>query len=377
MTARTTAAVPTSQLVSSEKGGEQEVRPETAAWGPEPTLQFGWALGAIGQADPRGHDPQVSEASPHGESASRVGAEALPVIEVTPQLWEAFAAWDVPDPESGQVWRLQWNDIVALAVIDPRRDPETFSALPISEDPQFATDSDLILEPEESPLSTPVMVEVALEMGLHRRVLDRCLGRLGAGAWEDLRRLRNAFIHSESSELPLGRVGPPVTHELDDRLQYRSEQREAYAPLVFAEWYKAPPSKGTGAELLGGRLQELGLSPKGLADASGLSVPVIVQLLREEGPSLGQPELERLARALGLDIQKLQASLAERFPGELVEALDAPRQKARIYKRCEKWQSDEAETRRRMARSLCRRARRAKQMTVRDWSRLLEEQFPL
>jgi hypothetical protein len=84
-----------------------------------------------------------------------------------------------------------------------------------------------------------------------------------------------------------------------------------------------------------------------------------------------------LARALGLDIQKLQASLAERFPGELVEALDAPRQKARIYKRCEKWQSDEAETRRRMARSLCRRARRAKQMTVRDWSRLLEEQFPL
>jgi hypothetical protein len=30
-----------------------------------------------------------------------LGAEALPVIEVTPQLWEAFAAWDVPDPESG------------------------------------------------------------------------------------------------------------------------------------------------------------------------------------------------------------------------------------------------------------------------------------
>jgi transcriptional regulator with XRE-family HTH domain len=353
------------------------MRPQSAARGPEPAVQFGRALDANGQAHPRGRDSQESEASPHAGSASGVGAEALPVIEVTPQLWEAFAAWDVPDPDSGQVWRLRWNDVVALAVIDLRRDPQTFSVLPISEDPQFATDSDLILEPGESPLDMPAMVGVALEMVLHRRVLDRCLGRIGARAWGDLRRLRNAFVHSEPSELPLGRVGPPVTHELDDRLQYRSEQREAYAPLVFAEWYEAPASKGTGAELLGGRLQELGLSLKGLADASGLSVQVLVQLLREEAPPLGQRELERLARALSLDIQKLRSSLAERFPDELVEALDKPEQKARIYKWCEKWQSDEAESRRHMARSLSSRARRAKQVTVRDWSHLLEEQFPL
>jgi hypothetical protein len=102
------------------------MRPQSAARGPEPAVQFGRALDANGQAHPRGRDSQESEASPHAGSASGVGAEALPVIEVTPQLWEAFAAWDVPDPDSGQVWRLRWNDVVALAVIDLRRDHRRF-----------------------------------------------------------------------------------------------------------------------------------------------------------------------------------------------------------------------------------------------------------
>lgn len=316
------------------------------------------------------------DAGPSAEPARGHPGEMFPRVEANPRLWETFTAWEVPDPEGGQLWRLRWNDAVVLAAVEPRSDARTFSALPVSEDPQFATDSDLILDPDESSLGMAAMVQVALEMVLHRRVLDRCLGRLADSAWKDLLQLRSAFVRSEPSGLPLGRVGPPVTHELDERLQYRAEQREVCMALAFAEWY-APPSGPTTAGLIRSRLEERRISLADLAARSGIPVQTVMRLLREEGVDLSRDQLERLAGALDLDAEELGAALAERFPERLVEAIDSPGHKARVYAFCERWGSGEPETRRRLARELVGLARRAKQMTVSDWSRLLEEHFSL
>lgn len=331
-----------------------------------------------------GHDAQGAVMS-HREWAPEAAPSLGPLvdrprdlflrIQAARELWERFTAWETPDPEAGQVWRLQWSDVVVLAVIEPRKDPRTFSALPLSEDPQFATDSDLILEPDESPLGMPAMVHVGLEMVLHQRVLDRCLGRIAEQAWKDLLQLRAAFVRSEPSGLPLGRVGPPVTHELDERLQYRAEQREACMPLAFAEWY-VPPAGRTAADLIGAWLKENKLSPADLAGRSGVPVQALLELLREEAVDLTESQLGHLASALGVDADELRAALAERLPYELVDVLDAPPQKARVSLCGERWATREPETRRRMARQLASLARRAKRMTAAEWSRLLEQHFP-
>jgi hypothetical protein len=294
---------------------------------------------------------------------------------LNPDLWHVFTAWNTPEPEAGQVWRLRWDDTAALAVIDRRGDVRTLSALPLTEDPQFATDSDLILTADESPLGIEAMVEVALEMVLHRRVLERCLGQIGEAAREDLWRLRNAFVHSEPSGLPVGRVGPPVTHELDDRLQYRSEQREAHASLVFAEWY-TPPAREAAGDLVRRRLRELGLSPAKLAETAGIPIQAIIELTRGSLPSLQDSDIVSLAERLVVDPTELQSALVERLPDELVDAVDLPRHKARACAWSERWQVDESTARRKMARSVVRLALRAKKMDVADWSRLLEEKFP-
>jgi hypothetical protein len=247
--------------------------------------------------------------------------------------------------------------------------------LPLIEDPQFATDADLILGPDESPLNLAAMVEVALEMVLHRRVLERCLGSIGEAAWKDLRQLRNAFVHSGPSGLPIGRVGPPVTHELDDRLQYRSEQRVALEPLAYAEWY-VPPQKEWAGDLVRRRLRELGITPFELAEMTGIPVQVVIELTRGRVPPIEGSDVEELARCLEIDAASLQSALIERLPEELVEAIDHPHHKARLYAWSEQWEMDEPTTRRRMAGSVARLSLRAKRMGVADWSRLLEEHFP-
>jgi transcriptional regulator with XRE-family HTH domain len=327
-------------------------------------------------------DSSVENPEDHGRAEGSLppqqefpASRQLPPAELNPNLWDAFTSWEAPEPEAGQVWRLRWDDTVALAVIDRKGDGRTVSSLPLTEDPQFATDSDLILTPDESPLRSAAMVEVALEMVLHRRVLERCLGQIGKAAWDDLRQLRNAFVHSEPSALPVGRVGPPVTHELDDRLLYRSEQREAHAPLVFAEWYTAPQKEAAG-EFVRRRLKELALSPAQLAEASGVPIQAIIELTRGRLPLLGEPDVAKLAEGLSVDPTELQSTLLERLPDELVDALDLPRHKARTYVWAERWEMDEPTARRNMARSVARLSLRAKKMEVADWSRLFEEQFP-
>lgn len=371
----------------SWKGGEPQMRSQVFSGGydlkwersfrpgftPDCRRELVISLGGESPPSFKGDWARTSRAVADGDREDR----SLASVEVTPALWEAFTDWSVPEARGGQIWRVQWKDSAALAVVEPRRDRSTVSALPLSEDPQFATDTDLILQPDETPLGIPLMAEVALEMVLHQRVLDRCLGSLEESALNDLRRLRNAFVHSQPSGLPIGRVGPPVTHELDERLQYRSEQREMHALLIFADWYQAPGAGTSAAELVRRCLAGRKWSLQQLADASGVSVQELLRIRRGEYLALSGEQMNNLAKALDVAPEELEAALAERLPPEVQEAIDHPHHKARVYTWAEKWNLDEVEARRRIGRSLIAMLRRAKQMSVAEWSRLLEEQFPL
>lgn len=307
-------------------------------------------------------------------SAREAQESEPPVIRLTPAVWEVMRERDVREIGEGQIWRLQWLDTVALGVVLPRREAAEVVVFPLTEDPQFATDYDLVLEPDETPFGTKVLVQIPLEMVVHERVLERWLGQIEETAWKDLLRLREAFKRSETPDLPEGRVGPPVVDELDERLLYRTEQREAQAPLQFSDWLPSPePSSASDVRDIVRRwLAQPGREPKELQRLSGVSVQKLVRLTRDAPVDLTSSEVMRLGEALGRDV----SSPSEHYPEELVETLDDPRLRPCVWAAAARWDTDEADARRRVARHLVGAPRRTTgEMTREDWERLLIRTF--
>lgn len=280
----------------------------------------------------------------------------------------------------GQIWRLCWNDECSIAVLHPRTDGNQLTAFPVSEDIQFATEHDLVLQSEESSLGMPLMIQVALEAGVGRFVLERCIGTLSNSAIEDLASLRATFAGGESSGLPLGRVGPPVTHELDERLQYRAAQRDMFAAFSFAQWLESVDDEVIAVgDLISEKISQSGrtIAIKEMNQATGISINDLVRLWRDEGAAVDDKQVAALADFLGADASSVIRSLSGEVPPPLIEVMDHPTQKPRFYRYSQEWQLDEAQTRSRVARTLVSAKRRAKQMSGLDWERQLEEHFPL
>lgn len=258
---------------------------------------------------------------------------------------------------------------------------QSITALPIGEDVQFATNYDLILRSEESQLRMPLMIQVALETGVGSFVLERCLGTIHDSAVKDLATLRVSFARGEPSDLPSGRVGPPVTNELDERLQYRSSQREMFAPLSLAQWVGSIDDEPVAVgDLLSKEIAKTGPSValRTMSEATGVPIGDLVRLWREEGASLDDMQATTLADLLGVEAASLMASLSgQPAPSELIEVMNRPTQRPRFFHYAQEWQLDESQTRRRMARKLVATKRRAREMSDVDWERLLKEHFPL
>lgn len=309
----------------------------------------------------------------HSARETRTSSEP-PVVRLTPHVWEVMEHRATREVGEGQIWRLQWLDTVALAVVLPRRDASEVVVFPVTEDPQFATDYDLVLEPHETPFAAKLLVQVPLEMVVHERVLERWLGQIEEAAWKDLLRLREAFKRSEPTDLPEGRVGAPVADELDERLQYRAEQREAHAPLQFSDWLPSPePNSGPDvSEAVRAWLAQPGRTPKELGQLSGIPVKKLVRLTRDEPVDLTSSELVRLGEALGQDV----SIPSEHYPEALVKTLDDPRLRECTWAAAARWDTDEADARKRVARHLVGAPRRTRgEMTRQDWERLLLRTF--
>ena len=275
------------------------------------------------------------------------------------------------------MWRLCWNDDCSIAVIYLHGEDASVTAFPLAEDVQFATNYDLILQADESPLGMPFMIQVGLESGIGRYVLERCLGAIGESAARDLSTLRAAFATGETSNMPLGRVGPPLTNELDERHQYRSAQREMFAALSLAEWVESI-NEGAApvSELLDKKVRESGRSAafKEISDATQIPLQDLVRLWQRRG-TLDRTMASSLASYF--DVESTQLQLGEPPPPQLVDVMNHPNHKRRFHHYSNEWRANESETRRRMARTLVGARKRAKELSVQDWERLLEEHFPL
>lgn len=299
---------------------------------------------------------------------------------VNETLWKAFSDFHTPFLATGQVWRLCWNEDCAIAVICLHGKDDSLTALPMTEDVQFATNYDLVLQANESPLGMPSMIQVALESGIGPFVLERCLGSIGDDAARDLADLRASFVLGEDSPHPLGRVGPPISNGLDERLQYRSAQREAFAPIALAEWVECMDDTPVPvADLMSKKIPTREPSPalRQMSAATGIPIKDLVRLWRSEGGSLDHEQATLLADFLDVERSSLLASLSGgRVPRGLVDAMNHPTQKPRLYRYAHEWKMDEAETRRRIAMTLIGTKKRAGELSSDDWERLLEDHFP-
>lgn len=297
---------------------------------------------------------------------------------VSEGLWQAFSDFNIPALASGQVWRLCWNEECSIAVIYLHGEGASVTAFPITEDVQFATNYDLILQAEESALDMPLMIQVGLESGIDRFVLERCLGAIGETAASDLSTLRAAFARREVADMPLGRVGPPLTNELDERHQFRSRQREMFATFSLAEWLQSFSDESEPvSELLERKVRESGRSAafKEISDATSIPLQDLVRLWQRRG-TMDKTMASSLASYFDLESTQLQ-DLGERPPPELVDVMNHPRHKRRFHHYSQEWHAHETETRRRIARTLVGTRKRAKELSAQDWERLLEERFPL
>jgi hypothetical protein len=297
---------------------------------------------------------------------------------VSEELWQAFSDFNTPALASGQIWRLCWNEDCSIAVIYLHDEDASITAFPVTEDVQFATNYDLILQAEESALGTPSMIQVGLETGIARFVLERCLGAIGESAANDLSTLRAAFARGETADMPLGRVGPPLMNELDERHQFRLVQREMLAVFSLADWLDSFNQEATPiSELLDKKVRDSGRSAafKEISDATSIPLQDLVRLWQRRG-TMDKAMASPLASYFHLESTQLQ-DLGDRPPPELVDVMNHPSHKRRFHRYSQEWHADESETRRRIARTLVGARKRAKELSAQDWERLLEERFPL
>ena len=156
---------------------------------------------------------------------------------------------EMPDP--GELWRLTWNEITALAVIW-RVDLDRLSVLPIV-DLADADDWSALLHPEVTGRFGALAVSVALETTVPWSVLSACLTRLADT--DSIQSLRTEFrLGSPSTSIRGERVRSP----LDERIIGLETTAEVFNELANANWAIVP--SGPAAAYMGyERLIDIGI----------------------------------------------------------------------------------------------------------------------
>ncbi|MGI8549443.1 MAG: hypothetical protein ACR2PL_01415 [Dehalococcoidia bacterium] len=99
---------------------------------------------------------------------------------------------------------------------------------PTSLDLAYASDCDLLVPEEESPLGYPFMIEVWNEVQVLQEQLGRYLGTLPQPFKRYLGLLHEAQFGIEVDLSPLiPHIGPPITHRDDPRFAFQEDEHEA------------------------------------------------------------------------------------------------------------------------------------------------------
>ncbi|WP_311208437.1 MULTISPECIES: hypothetical protein [unclassified Aeromicrobium] len=136
-------------------------------------------------------------------------------------------------PEPGQVWRVRWNDDVALVVIT--KSTETYLlVMPIDVTPRNADETGIVLPGSKAGFTGDVNVLAMLETGVGIWTLEVFIGALLDEAEVALLR---RWMKGLATDLPQGwRVGLPTPHDADPRRQRTRVLGEQINSIGSADW---------------------------------------------------------------------------------------------------------------------------------------------
>lgn len=228
----------------------------------------------------------------------------------------ALARTDEPPPEpaAGQLWRLRWDDVVALAVVLRVHDEEVTIA-PVGIDSWLADEYAVYVSEAWSPIGVSFAVWMSLVGTIPLCVLDWYLGDVDV--LDQLPAVSDAFRKGIAAPAHIP-VGAPIDHLLDERWQYRRQMMGSLSALADAAWCEPLSAVGDGD--LGAMLD--GCEPSEIGSSLGLEPPDVFVLLRGDTPlTAGQAEL--LSSMSGRSVGDL-LNAAPPVPPALLRELDHP-----------------------------------------------------
>ena len=273
-----------------------------------------------------------------------------------------------PDPSPGQLWRLRWDEAMALSVV-LRVEGDDVVVVPVGLDPWMADDYAVVVGAEWSPLPTGFAAWVGLEAVVPLVVLDVFLGEIDA--LDQIAVVRQAYRRGTPVPETVV-VGPPLTDADAERAQYRRQISLALASLAETTWFDVAVPEA-GARSLVELLRDV--DPRRLAEALGLDTRSAFALMGGER-LVDDIEAEVIAALVGVDIGEVRTARPA-VPAELIHELGHPRHRRAVERQAQAASRHEGVERRvALAALLPAAARRAgDESAPLDWRRLVDDHF--
>jgi hypothetical protein len=297
----------------------------------------------------------------------------IPAHWAVPEALKAVLAADQsPQPQPGQMWRLEWAGTAATVVLMDVRGYD-IDVVPVAFDPEYADEYTLLIPADLSPIQIPLALWVALRTKVRKEILDRYLGNIDR--LDDIDQLYRAFLAGHAVCQTLG-IGAPISSPADVRWQYRDHLVSMLAKLADIRWAFTSEPDLEDPPTLGALVHAAGISSREVADVLDMDAPEVSELLAGNR-DFDHEQARHLARLLGQPVQAVLAA-RPRLPGGLLSLLATPRWRAVIRNQARETGRSETELRYETAwqvKQMAARITGASPAGGHDWERLLREQF--
>jgi hypothetical protein len=255
------------------------------------------------------------------EHVLRAGAATAASSRLVQAVRSAERAADVPDPAHGQLWRALWDDAAQLVLVLRVTGMGLAVVAPVTTDPPTSDESSVVLDAGLTVLGHTAIVWGGLAAEIPFRVFDLLIGQMPAATVDAAERVASGDY---AGVLPEGvSVGTRVTSPFDRAAEVRAELSDTLVNLGRATWApQVPGSAQPLRDLLQGR-QDVAALMKALAQALGLELPAVMNILTGKRP-VTPGQAPAVAKITGLTEQQVLSAVPA-LPADLVTELDRPR----------------------------------------------------
>ena len=237
-----------------------------------------------------------------------VDAERL--LAIPSAVAKAFRSPSLPDPESGQLWHLEWNGEGVLALLVEVRDSEAVVA-PATVERAKRDAKCVVIEDGRSPLGMETNVWMGLKTSVPLGVLSVCFGTVSGDPHADV----------ADDEAVIASV-----HDI--RAQYRAELASRLWRIADAETIAL---HGWNVRDLPQRLRERSILPRVVAEQLDMPLNEVTLLTRGHA-RISDQQLRRLSQLLGVEEDDLIAPPSAE-QSRVLTAVQQPRRRDAVRRR--------------------------------------------